>query len=148
MENRGAWSLLAKKDAPNGKSLIQSEANQSSSLWLSARSMEQIKQQKIQQKEKERNDELEAQRRREIEQREKEKEREREELERRNLEQQGVIRQAEEDRLREERRREAERARAAQRAAEREKLNREDDIEHNEHRLTEDLESFSSSSFL
>lgn len=146
VENRGAWSMLAKKDAPpGGKSLIRSEDNESSSLWLSARSMEQQKQQKIQQKEKERSEELEAQRRRDAEFREKEKERE--EAERRK--QELAVQQAEQDRLRDERAREAERERAARRAALREKvLAPEEELEHHDHTLNEDLETFSSSSFL
>ncbi|KAF1330776.1 Transcription initiation factor, partial [Globisporangium splendens] len=139
VENRGAWSLLAQKESSNGKSPIHSEESHTSSLWLSVRSMEQMKQQK----EKERSEEFEAQRRREVEQREREKEREREEMERRKQEL-----EAQEERIREERVREAERARAAQRAVEREKLTRDDDTGHHEHTLTEDLESFSSSSFL
>lgn len=143
VENRGAWSLLAQKAASSGKSPMHPEESSTSSLWLSARSMEQQKQQKLQQKEKARSDELEAQRRREMEQREREKEREREELARRKEAQ-----EAQELRVREERAREAERARAAQRAVEREKLTRDDDTELHEHTLTEDLESFSSSSFL
>lgn len=146
VENRGAWSMLAKKDAPPGKSLLQSDDNESSSLWLSARSMEQQKQQKIQQKEKERSEELEAQRRREAEQREKEREREREEAEQRKRE---LAKQQEEARLRDERAKEAERDRAARRAAEREKLQTpEEELEHHDHTLNEDLETFSSSSFL
>jgi len=143
VENRGAWSLLAQKESSNGSTPIHPEDSQTSSLWLSARSMEQMKQQKLQQKERERSDELEAQRRREAEQREREKEREREEVERRKQEI-----EAQEERVRVERAREAERARAAQRAVAREKLTRDDDTEQHEHTLTEDLESFSSSSFL
>ncbi|KUF99542.1 Cyclin-T1-4 [Phytophthora nicotianae] len=147
VENRGAWSMLAKKETPNGTPLPQSNGgSQTSSLWLSARSMEQIKQQKIQQKEKERSDELEAQKRREIEQREKEKERE--QAERRKQEQEQAAKLAEEKRLREERAREAERARQAQLAMEREKLARDDDVELHDATLSEDLDAFSSSSFL
>ncbi|EEY63766.1 uncharacterized protein PITG_02252 [Phytophthora infestans T30-4] len=147
VENRGAWSMLAKKETPNGTPLPQANGSQStSSLWLSARSMEQIKQQKIQQKEKERSDELEAQKRREVELREKEKERE--QAERRKQEQEQAAKLAEEKRLREERAREAERARQAQLAMEREKLARDDDVELHDATLSEDLDAFSSSSFL
>ncbi|RLN55117.1 hypothetical protein BBJ29_003471 [Phytophthora kernoviae] len=146
VENRGAWSMLAKKDTPNGTPAAQSTENQSSSLWLSARSMEQIKQQKIQQKEKERTDELQALKRRETEQREKEKQREQQE--RRKIEQEQSAKLAEEKRLREERAREAERARLEQIAIQREKLARDDDVELHDATLSEDLESFSSSSFL
>jgi hypothetical protein len=96
VENRGAWSMLAKKETPNGTPLPQSTADSSSSLWLSARSMEQIKQQKIQQKEKERTVELEALKRREAELREKEKERE--VAERRKQEQEQAAKLAEEKR--------------------------------------------------
>lgn len=142
VENRGAWSLLAQKESSSGKSPIRPEESQTSSLWLSARSMEQMKQQKLQQK-KARSEELEAQRRREQEQREREKEREREEVERRKQEQ-----ETQERRVHEERVQEAERARVAQRAVEHEKLSQVDDTEEHEHTLTEDLESFSSSSFL
>ncbi|KAG2834786.1 hypothetical protein PC112_g5948 [Phytophthora cactorum] len=148
VENRGAWSMLAKKETPNGTPLPQSNggSQSTSSLWLSARSMEQIKQQKIQQKEKERSDELEAQKRREIEMREKEKERE--QTERRKQEQEQAAKLAEEKRLREERAREAERARQVQLAMEREKLARDDDVELHDATLSEDLDAFSSSSFL
>ncbi|KAF4322001.1 hypothetical protein BBO99_00004350 [Phytophthora kernoviae] len=146
VENRGAWSMLAKKDTPNGTPAAQSTESQSSSLWLSARSMEQIKQQKIQQKEKERTDELQALKRRETEQREKEKQREQQE--RRKIEQEQSAKLAEEKRLREERAREAERARLEQIAIQREKLARDDDVELHDATLSEDLESFSSSSFL
>lgn len=140
--NRGAWSMLAKQDAPpGGKSLIPSDDNETSSLWLSARSMEQQKQQKMQQKEHE----LEAQRRRDAELRE--KEREREEADRRK--QELAAQHAEQARLEEERSREAERERAARRAALREKvLVPEEELEHHDHTLSEDLETFSSSSFL
>lgn len=147
VENRGAWSMLAKKETPNGTPLAHSNGgSQSSSLWLSARSMEQIKQQKIQQKEKERTDELEALKRRETEQREKEKERE--QAERRKYEQEQAAKLAEEKRLREERARNAERVRLAQLAMEREKLARDDDVELHDATLSEDLDAFSSSSFL
>ncbi|KAL4128268.1 hypothetical protein PRIC2_007260 [Phytophthora ramorum] len=146
VENRGAWSMLAKKETPNGTPLPQSTVNQSSSLWLSARSMEQIKQQKIQQKEKERTDELEALKRRETELRQKEKKRE--ETERRKYEQEQAAKLAEEKRLRDERARETERARVAQLAMEREKLARDDDVELHDATLSEDLDAFSSSSFL
>ncbi|KAK1946999.1 Transcription factor GTE3 [Phytophthora citrophthora] len=147
VENRGAWSMLAKKETPNGTPLAHSNDNSqsTSSLWLSARSMEQIKQQKIQQKEKERTDELEAKKRREIEQREKEKERE--QAERRKYEQVQAAKLAEEKRLQEERVREAERARLAQLAIEREKLAHDDDVELHDATLSEDLDAFSSSSF-
>ncbi|CAI5738677.1 unnamed protein product [Peronospora destructor] len=152
VENRGAWSMLAKKETSNGAPLVHSNGgSESSSLWLSARSMEQIKQQKLQQKEKERTDKLEALKRREVEQREKEKEREkkkeREQAERRKLEQQAV-KLVEEKRLREERARNAERVRFAQLAMEREKLARDDDGELHDATLSEDLDAFSSSSFL
>ncbi|GMF12269.1 unnamed protein product [Phytophthora lilii] len=146
VENRGAWSMLAKKETPNGTPLAHSNGSQSSSLWLSARSMEQIKQQKIQQKEKERTDELEALKRRETEQREKEMERE--QAERRKQEQEQAAKLAEEKRVREERAREAERVRLAQLAMEREKLARDDDVELHDATLSEDLDAFSSSSFL
>ncbi|KAG7387392.1 hypothetical protein PHYPSEUDO_014155 [Phytophthora pseudosyringae] len=148
VENRGAWSMLAKKETPNGTPLPHSngDSQSTSSLWLSARSMEQIKQQKIQQKEKERTDELEAQKRREIEQREKEKEREL--LERRKHEHEQAAKLAEEKRIREERARVAERAREAQLAMELEKLARDDDVELHDATLSEDLDAFSSSSFL
>ncbi|KAG1712058.1 hypothetical protein DVH05_009299 [Phytophthora capsici] len=148
VENRGAWSMLAKKETPNGTPLAHSNGSSqsTSSLWLSARSMEQIKQQKIQQKEKERTNELEAKKRREIEQREKEKERE--QAERRKYEQEQAAKLAEEKRLREERVREAERARLAQLAIEREKLAHDDDVELHDATLSEDLDAFSSSSFL
>ncbi|GMF17573.1 unnamed protein product [Phytophthora fragariaefolia] len=145
VENRGAWSMLAKKETPNGTPLPHANGSQSSSLWLSARSMEQIKQQKIQQKEKERTDELEALKRRESEQREKEKEREL--AERRKQEQEQAAKLAEEKRIREERAREAERLRLAQIAMEREKLARDDDVELHDATLSEDLDAFSSSSF-
>ncbi|KAF1773158.1 NET domain [Phytophthora cactorum] len=136
------------EETPNGTPLPQSNggSQSTSSLWLSARSMEQIKQQKIQQKEKERSDELEAQKRREIEMREKEKERE--QTERRKQEQEQAAKLAEEKRLREERAREAERARQVQLAMEREKLARDDDVELHDATLSEDLDAFSSSSFL
>ncbi|CAH0480835.1 unnamed protein product [Peronospora belbahrii] len=152
VENRGAWSMLAKKETPNGTPLIHSNGgSESSSLWLSARSMEQIKQQKLQQKEKKRTDELEALKRREAEQREKEKEwerkKEREQAERRKLEQQAA-KLADEKRIREERARDAERVRLAQLAMEREKLARDDDVELHDATLSEDLDAFSSSSFL
>ncbi|TMW56252.1 hypothetical protein Poli38472_008900 [Pythium oligandrum] len=144
VENRGAWSMLARMDSSNAQSLMQPEENQSSSLWATARTKEQEKQQKMQQQEKERNDELEQQRRREAEQREKEKKREREELERRVQEQEAELRLANEERVLD-----AERARAAQRVVDREKLALEEDVEdHHDHTLSEDLESFSSSSFL
>ncbi|OWZ15632.1 hypothetical protein PHMEG_00010695 [Phytophthora megakarya] len=148
VENRGAWSMLAKKDTPNGTPLAHSNggSQSTSSLWLSARSMEQIKQQKIQQKEKERTDELEAQKRRETEKREKEKERE--QAERRKFEHEQAAKLAEEKRLQEERARDAERARQAQLAMEREKLARDDDVELHDATLSEDLDAFSSSSFL
>ncbi|GLE03758.1 hypothetical protein PINS_up012660 [Pythium insidiosum] len=149
VENRGAWSLLAQKESSTTNSLMQPEENQSSSLWMSARSMEQMKQQKIQQKEKERVDELEAQRRRDHELREKEKEREREEVERQKLEQEAAQRVAREERDMRDRAAEAERARAAHRVAEREKLVAGEELDdHQDHSLTEDLETFSSSSFL
>uniref|UniRef100_A0AAV1UZ11 Uncharacterized protein n=1 Tax=Peronospora matthiolae TaxID=2874970 RepID=A0AAV1UZ11_9STRA len=147
VENRGAWSMLAKKETPNGTPLCHSNGgSQSSSLWLSARSMEQIKQQKIQQKEKERTDELEALKRRESEQRDKEKERE--QAERRKQEMEQLAKFAEEKRLREERVRDAERVRLAQLAMEHEKLVRDDDVELHDATLSEDLDAFSSSSFL
>lgn len=146
VENRGAWSMLAKKETPNGTPLPQANGSQSSSLWLSARSMEQVKQQKIQQKEKERTDELEALKRRESELRKKEKERE--QAERRKQEQEQAAKLAEEKRLREERAREAERLRLAQLAMEREKLAHNDDAELHDATLSEDLDAFSSSSFL
>ncbi|KAL7688165.1 putative bromodomain, NET domain, Bromodomain-like superfamily, NET domain superfamily protein [Plasmopara halstedii] len=148
VENRGAWSMLAKKETSNGTSLILSngESHSASSLWFSARSMEQIKQQKIQQKEKERTDELEAQKRREIEQREKEKEREL--VERQKQEQELAEKIVEEKRLRDERARQAERARLEQLAMVNDKLIRDDDVELHDVTLSEDLDAFSSSSFL
>ncbi|KAI9912022.1 hypothetical protein PsorP6_008798 [Peronosclerospora sorghi] len=147
VENRGAWSMLAKKETPNGSPLAHSSGgSQSSSLWLSARSMEQIKQQKMHQKEKERTEELLALKRRETEQREKEKEREL--AERRNKEQEQTAKLAEEKRLREERARDAERLRLAQLAMEQEKLAHNDDVELHDATLSEDLDAFSSSSFL
>ncbi|TDH68416.1 hypothetical protein CCR75_000491 [Bremia lactucae] len=149
VENRGAWSMLAKKENPDGTPLIgksYGSSQSTSSLWLSARSMEQIKQQKIQQKEKERTDELEAQNRRKIEQREKEKEREQAERRKQELEQAAKI--AEEKCVREERGREAKLARIAQLAMVREKLARDDDVELHDATLSEDLDAFSSSSFL
>lgn len=148
VENRGAWSLLAKKETTASKTPGRSDENggSTSSLWLSARSMEQMKQQKLQQQEKERTEEIEAHRKREMVLREKEKEREIEEMMRLKKEQEEAARLAEEEQLRTY---EAEKARASQRAVQREKMVRdvEQDDTH-EHALTEDLESFSSSSFL
>lgn len=148
VENRGAWSMFAKKETPNGTPLVHANGGSqtTSSLWLSARSMEQIKQQKIQQKEKERTDELEAYKRREMEQREKEKEREL--AERRKHEQEAAAKLAEEKRLRDERACESERVQLAQLATVREKLARDDDMELHDATLSEDLDAFSSSSFL
>nr|CCA21963.1 conserved hypothetical protein [Albugo laibachii Nc14] len=140
VENKGAWSMLAKKDTMNGSVSIHSEVTQSSSLWLSARSMEQMKQQQIKQEEKERNEEMEAQRQRQMEQREKEKQREREEFQRRKEQQEFALKLAQEERVREARHATSGRPTLLPEAIETHHTNH--------HVLKEDLESFSSSSFL
>lgn len=68
--------MLAKKETLQHSSISASEQSPSSSLWLSARSMEQRKQQKLKQEETERNEVAQAQR--DIQQREQEKIKERE----------------------------------------------------------------------
>ena len=155
VENRGAWSMLAKKPGVESSPVHpRDEAPAKSSLWMSARSMEQQKQQKQQQLEKERSEEMEAQRRREQELREQEKAREREDLARRKRAQEAAVRAAaaeEEEQAREEARRVQQQHGANDNTADKKTVSNGSDVggvEPVDDSLTEDLQSFSSSSFL
>lgn len=134
VENRTAWSLLAKKSETNGTPTTQVSESKTSSLWLSARTMEQQRlQKKLQLQEKLRHEELEAQRRRDLESVAK---RERDLAELKRLEE--MARQTKE--VMEEKPPLVSTSVIVETVT--------TTVEEPDHSLTEDLESFSSSSFL